>query len=480
MKFSIDDPSVIPQQEPPSKIAEFAKGATRQIARSGARAFESAAGFPGDLASTISSKVHGRGDEVAKLMEEMLPPTKNPALLKQMEGLKTGQAPKMHFPGEILPTSEGIREFGKKHVAPGGYLEPQGKWEEGADELIQNIAPMLIPGFGIGSKIGKSAGMMTDFGKMKSAVQPVGKIGKILENKLGQKINPTPKKLGFKERIAADLGDMEKTRALHKKVQLSEAIKLGGGKKFGEWFVSDVFGDKNKKDQAVGGIAGMLLAAVGSPSQWKSFQSKLSAPTKEGSSFGATVGEINSPKWETFNKHNRELFEQQMRESSGILNWGKRQLDRFSGGKKAAAQAADEITVKTGPGANETRTMKVPGQVDNKVVSETGWRPSSITSSIFGGLVGHAAGSIAKKAAPIGIAIGTAGAGLGFLQKLIGTFKKSAPLRYHYGQAMKAAARKSAPAFINNVKKFDREMEKYKYQFEPGFPISVTGPEEKA
>ncbi len=65
-----------------------------------------------------------------------------------------GDAPLTGF-SEVLPTSQQIREVGKK--ATGGYLEPRTEFEEKADELSSDIASMALPGgnkFGIMKNIG--------------------------------------------------------------------------------------------------------------------------------------------------------------------------------------------------------------------------------------------------------------------------------------------------------------------------------------
>ncbi len=107
----------------------------RNLARSAARVGEAALGTPGDIASGLL----GLGEMGAKAIGATKPTL--------FEGLK-----------KIIPTSQTVKKYGTDTIAkflPEGYLEPQGEYEQAADELIGDFVSFVTPAVGplkIGAK----------------------------------------------------------------------------------------------------------------------------------------------------------------------------------------------------------------------------------------------------------------------------------------------------------------------------------------
>lgn len=107
----------------------------RNIARTVARAGESALGTPGD----ILSGVLGLGE----LGAQKLGATK-PTIFNEIR--------------QFIPTSETVKKYGTESIAkflPQGYLEPQGEYEKLADELVGDFVSFVTPTVGplkIGTK----------------------------------------------------------------------------------------------------------------------------------------------------------------------------------------------------------------------------------------------------------------------------------------------------------------------------------------
>lgn len=114
---------VVPQEkvnEPRVQGQDIAQGILRTGARTAARATESVAGLPGDVASALL----GLGNYLTK--------GKIPQYSKVQEKLPIS-----------LPTSGQIRKFHEPYT--GEYLKPQSKTEEFFDDVTSDIATLLLP-----------------------------------------------------------------------------------------------------------------------------------------------------------------------------------------------------------------------------------------------------------------------------------------------------------------------------------------------
>src|ERR1700691_1168693 len=103
----------------------------RTLARTGARAVESAAGLPGNL------EYQGRG-----------------ALNLESKAITGKEAVS---PQTFLPTSQNIRSLHEPYT--GEYLKPQGEYEKLGDEVIGDLTSFLvpIPGLGVGTNVKRAA-----------------------------------------------------------------------------------------------------------------------------------------------------------------------------------------------------------------------------------------------------------------------------------------------------------------------------------
>jgi hypothetical protein len=104
----------------------------RNLSRSGARALESVVGIPRsahDLLQMIGNFVTPESvqSNLSQQLQEIEPNAQfNPGI------------------GSLFPSSEEAREA-ISYVAPSGYLEPQGNYEQLSDEIISDFLPLLIP-----------------------------------------------------------------------------------------------------------------------------------------------------------------------------------------------------------------------------------------------------------------------------------------------------------------------------------------------
>lgn len=151
------------KQESPGVFIKHPIG--RHILRSGARAFESLAGLPGDIArlgqlgsAKLASKLSGKPEE------EFIKPIP-------------------------LPSKEDIREFGKKLTK--GELEPRSPIEEFADDVIEFTSPFLLPLKGVGS-IDKAKKIGTTFLKGIGATA----VGKSIQGLTGSEPAGTSAQIG--------------------------------------------------------------------------------------------------------------------------------------------------------------------------------------------------------------------------------------------------------------------------------------------
>jgi len=141
------DATPLPKPEEKNEPSESIFGTTaRTVARTGARALETAAGLPGDISEGVLGLLGAaeKGIFGTETIPKKVDVTfgKLGTLNKAIEFFTGEKSP---LPETISPpTSDQIREYVSKPIG-GKYLEPQAEWEKVSDAVVQDLVPLLVP-----------------------------------------------------------------------------------------------------------------------------------------------------------------------------------------------------------------------------------------------------------------------------------------------------------------------------------------------
>lgn len=124
MAFILEDEEVVKKPE------SFPQKIHRNLARSGARAVESIVGLPGDILNVAT----GSGEWLSKKLG---------ATPEEIERLRESRT--FLDPSNLFPSSEKIREKVSSKVGD-KYLEPKNKVEAFSDDIVSDLAALMIPG----------------------------------------------------------------------------------------------------------------------------------------------------------------------------------------------------------------------------------------------------------------------------------------------------------------------------------------------
>jgi len=391
----------------------------RHAARSGARAGESLLGLPGDIFG-LARSLAGKAAGALGVPEETIS--------------KSEDLARLLTPFGNLPTSTEIRETITEPLT-GEYLEPRGKGEAIADDIVSDAATLLVPvkgakGLRSGKHILRALGISAG---ANSASEIAGALG-----------------AGEKGQTATKLGSMMLLGAL--------------GKGRPRAYVSSLYDEVEASLKGAPKVGAKDLSSKLNTLK-SSLKKGLDAPSEK-----AVLDKINK--------------------LEGKIKKGQIGVDELWASKRSLNEEMQKVLGETRGKANQARARKLFGKLSKDLKSELETYGKEnpefgkafqeaeeafgalAQSEVIGRFIGkHANKKIMSpvlyglttalaKGAPKAALTTAAGAGIYKGGQVLYRIAKSPSLRKHYGDVLKAASQENAPAMNRALKKLDEALQK--------------------
>jgi hypothetical protein len=404
------------------------KAIGRHVARSAARAAETAIGLPGDIVQ-LAKTLPGYLPELPSFLE--------PEHLKKETPIRKG-AKKLV---EALPTSPELKDF-TQQVA-GDYLMPQSGGEEFADEVVSDLTSLLI-----GREIPASGGVVSK--TLKTVARPlVASIGANLAKEGAEKLGAGEKTQMFAKlgtMLLIDLTGRKSAKALGKELYADSQKLLPEGADISAKNLSKKLGNLEKR-LLKGGTAPSKTPVLTKLKEIKGKIKNGKISVSELQEFKRDLNEVSASLYDlpkdvkgklksNFNTLRSDL-------KSTIGEYGKKNPEFLNTWNKA-----EEVH------AAIQQSQKVRKSIGNVIKKHP-----HISGAV-------ALGAFGLKMSPTGALVAIPAAASLQSAELVARIMKSPTLRKHYMRTINAAIQENVPAMTKNLSALDKAMKKEGFTFE--------------